>query len=70
VTKVDIWGKYRYIYRDNGRIINEYIVDLDGNIRTNLAIYDRNGDFNKMYPLVEYYSVPKEIRDLAQKSLD
>ena len=62
--------KYRYIYRDNGRIINEYIVDLDGNIRSNLTGYDRNHDFNKMYPLVEYYSVPKEIRDLAQKSLD
>ena len=62
--------KYRYIYRDNGRIINEYIVDLDGNIRSNLTGYDRNHDFNKMYPVVEYYSVPKEIRVLAQKSLD
>ncbi len=62
--------KYRHIYRDDGRIINEYIVDLDGNIRSNIMVHDRNHDFNKMYPLVEYYSVPKEIRDLAQKSLD
>ena len=47
--------------------MNEYIVDLDGNIRRFMGV---GSDFEKNYPIVQSYSVPKEIRDLAQKSLD
>ena len=62
--------RWRYIYRDDGRMINEYIVDLDGNIRSSIARIGVDHDFNEMYPLVQYYSVPKEIRELAMKSLE
>lgn len=51
---------YRNIYYDDGRRVYGYIVDLDGNIRSDV----------NMYSIVQRYSVPKEIRDLAQKSLD
>ena len=51
---------YRNIYYDDGRQVYGYIVDLDGNIRSDII----------PYPIVQRYSVPKEIRDLAQKSLD
>lgn len=62
--------KYRYIYRDNGKMINEYIVDLDGNIRSNFASVGTRKTLNVLYPIVEYYSVPEDIRLLAKKSLE
>lgn len=65
--------KYRYIYRDDGRRVIEYIVDLDGNIRSDIgSVGTRNTGWtiDKAYPIVEKYSVPKEIRDLAMKSLE
>lgn len=58
--------KFRYIYRDNGRKVNEYVVDLNGNIRNDMP----HTNFDKAYPIVDYYSVPKEIRILAKKSLE
>lgn len=61
-TKIVRW---RYIYRDNGQMVSGYIVDLNGNIRSDMF------DSKKYeYPILEYYSVPKDIRDLAQKSLN
>jgi hypothetical protein len=51
--------KYRYIYHDNGQIVNGYIVDLYGNIRDDLT-----------WEIVPPYSLPKYIQDLAMKSLE
>ena len=59
--------QYRYIYYDNARMVNGYIVDLDGNIRSDIGI---GRTFDEMYPIVPKYSVSKEIRDLAMKSLE
>lgn len=53
--------RFRHIYRDDGRQIIDYVVDLDGNLRTGLSGY---------YSIVQYYSVSKEIRELALKSLE
>ena len=50
---------YRYIYYDDARRVSGYVVDLYGNIRD---------DYSKS--IVPYYSVPKQIRELALKSLD
>lgn len=49
----------RRIYDDKGRKVGGYIVDLNGNIRN-----EYGGE------ILEYYSVPKEIRNLALKSLE
>lgn len=56
--------QYRYIYYDDGRMEQQYFVDLDGNIRS----FHR--DINGNYPILPYYSVPKETRDAAMKSLE
>lgn len=52
---------FRYIFYDNGRRDSNYVVDLDGNLRDQRGID---------YPIVPYYSVPKETRDAAMKSLE
>lgn len=63
--------QYRYIYYDNGRQVYGYIVDLDGNIRREgVGIPKSKENIDEMYPIVSKYSVPKEIRDLAMKSLE
>ena len=59
---------YRYIYCDNGMIIHGYIVDLNGNIRSDVGY--STGSIDEMFPICEYYSIPKYIRDLAKKSLE
>ena len=61
--------KYRFIYYDNARRELEYVVDLDGNIRTlhgNVSSFD----LNERYPIVPYYSIPKATREAALKSLE
>ena len=52
---------FRHIYHDDGSLVIEYVVDLDGNLRT---------DISGNYSIVQYYSVSKEIRELALKSLE
>ena len=56
--------QYRYIYYDDGRMEQQYFVDLDGNIRS----FHR--DINGNYPILPYYSVPKKTREAALKSLE
>ena len=51
--------QYRYIYYDNGKQVFGYIVDLDGYIRDEIT-----------YSIPAKYSISKEIRDLALKSLE
>ena len=51
--------QWRYIYYDNGKQVFGYIVDLDGNIRDEIT-----------YSIPAKYSISKEIRDLALKSLE
>lgn len=53
--------RWRYIYRDNGKLVNEYVVDLNGYFYSDIDI--------KAQPC-DLYSVPKDIRDLAKKSLN
>lgn len=53
--------RFRHIYHDDGSLVIEYVVDLDGNLRT---------DILGNYSIVQYYSVSKEIRELALKSLE
>ncbi|MCR5613776.1 hypothetical protein [Treponema sp.] len=50
---------WRYIYHDDGRIVHGYIVDLDGNIHDEIT-----------WEIPPKYSVSKDIRDLALKSLE
>ena len=65
--------EYRNIYYDNGRRVIDYIVDLNGNIRRAIGFgttdLEAKSDIERKYPKVDYYSVPKDIRELAKKSL-
>lgn len=63
--------QYRFIYRDNGSKVSGYIVDLNGNIRAEgNGIAKTQADIEKIYPVIDYYSVPKDLRALAKKSLE
>ena len=62
--------QYRYIYYDNGTKVQGYIVDLNGNIRSENGRIGMKASVDEMYPIVPKHSVPKEIRNLAMKSLE
>ena len=62
--------QYRYIYYDNGTKLQGYIVDLNGNIRSENGRIGMKANIDEMYPIVPKHSVPKEIRNLAMKSLE
>ena len=51
--------QWRYIYRDDGRKVVNFIVDLDGNIRDEVT-----------WEIAPAYSISKEMRALAMKSLE
>ena len=55
---------FRYIYYDNGEKVYGYVVLLDGNFISEYDTYKVNPR------IIPYYSVPKQIRELALKSLD